>query len=396
MNRCVWAWALFCIASSVQVIPQATSPAVAAGTTAAAAPPTSRRVMILVTATDRSGSPKTELSEKDLSITDNDQPAEVISARSASQFPLRVAFVLLAGKKSFGQQQNAAIELAHKILRPNVDRAFVLSACGDKPWPNSHLDWRGDADSLEKDIRGLDKDAGFADPFSFDMTTEDAGVSRHFTLLQYGQDGTSVFSVLWAMMKSDPSPARHAVVIFRDPWAHSPGFGGTYTEWVENDHVRLIAEAQQQWTLLYIVTTEDPKPLSKDLTQIYAPIHTGEGGYNRVYDQNMDDRRERALNGGKVNLERIAAETGGGIWWNSKKNFSDAVSAIANDLNSQFAVTYAVHSEPGAGPKHLLATKSLNSNIRISSPKAYFSHQASETKPGAAPELQPRPSEQSQ
>jgi hypothetical protein len=176
------------------------------------------------------------------------------------------------------------------------------------------------------------------------------------------------------------------------PVAHSPGFGGTYTEWVENDHVRLIADAEQQWTSFCIITTEDPKPMSKDLTGIYAPIHTGEGGYNRVYDQNRDDRRERALNGGKVNLERIANETGGGIWWNSKKNFSDAVSAIANDLNSQFAVTYTVHSEPGAGPKHLLMVKSLNSEVRVSAPKAYFSRQPPpETKPASAPELQTRP-----
>lgn len=89
------------------------------------------------------------------------------------------------------QQQNAAVELAHKILRPNVDRTFVISARGDKPWPNARQEWRSDADSLEKEVHGLDKDAGFADPFSFDTTTEDAGVSRHFTLLQYEQVGGS-------------------------------------------------------------------------------------------------------------------------------------------------------------------------------------------------------------
>lgn len=161
--------------------------------------------------------------------------------------------------------------------------------------------------------------------------------------------------MLWAMMKSDPSPARHAVVIFRDPWAHSRGFGGTYTEMVEKDHVRLVADAQQLWTSFYILPTEQPTAVSKELTEIYAPIRTGGGGYNRVYDQNMEKSRDCALNGGKVNLERIAAETGGGIWWSSKKNYGDAVSAIANDLNSQFAVTYAVRSEPGTGPKHLLA-----------------------------------------
>jgi hypothetical protein len=391
--RCgVWVLAFLCISTFAQVDQPTIPPAaLGAGAPGPASSP-SRRVMILVTATDHSVAPKAQLTAKDLSVTDNEQPAEVLSVRSASQFPLRIAFVLLAGKTSFGQQQAAAIELAHKILRPNVDRAFVISARGDKPWANPRLEWRTDADSLEKEIHALDKNAGFSDPFAFDMTTEDAGVSRHFTLLQYGTEGTSLFSVLWAMMKSDPTPARHAVVTFRDPWAHSPGFGGAYTEQIENSHVRLIADAQQLWSCFYIVATEEPKPVSKELAEIYAPIHTGEGGYNRVYDQDMERRRERALDGGKVNLERLAAETGGGIWWSSKKNYSDAVSGIANDLNSQFAVTYAVHAEPGAGPKHLLVIKPLNPDIRLSAQRAYFSHQAQETKSATAPEVQARPS----
>ena len=392
MRNSIWILAFLCVSTFAQVNQSTTPPPTSpAGAPSPASSP-SRRVMILVTATDHSGPPKAELMGKDLSVTDNEQPAEVISVRSASQLPLRIAFVLLAGKSSFGQQQAAAIELAHKVLRPNVDRAFVISARGDRPWPNPRLEWHADADSLEKEIRALDKNAGFGDPFAFDMTTEDAGVSKHFTLLQYGAGGINLFGVMWAMMKSDPSPARHAVVIFRDPWAHSPGFGGTYTEQVENSHVRLIEDAQQLWTSFYIVAIEEPKALAKEFTDIYAPIHTGEGGYNRVYDQEMEKTRERALDGGKVNLERLAAETGGGIWWSSKKNYTDAVSGIANDLNSQFAVTYAVHAEPGAGPRHLLVIKPLNSDIRISAQRAYFSHQAPETKSATAPELQARPS----
>jgi len=358
----------------------------------------SRRVMILVSATDRSGSPAQQLTDRDLSVIDNEQTAEVVSVRSASQLPLRIAFVLLAGKTSFAQQQIAAIDLAHKILRPNVDRAFVLTARGDKPWPSPRLEWQLDADGTEKAVRALDKNAGFADPFAFDMSTEDAGMSRHSTFFHYGETGTSVFDVLWSMMKSDPSPARRAVVIFRDPWAHSTGLWlyrgltGPRAEQVEDDHLRLIADAQQLWTSFYIVAVEEPKPLSKEFTDIYAPIHTGEGGYNRVYDQNMEKARDRAYNGGKANLERIASETGGGIWWNPKKNYSDAVAGIATQLTSAYAVTYAVHSDPGAGPKHLLAVKSLNSSMRVSVQKGYFSRQAAPPAASAPPpQLQPRP-----
>ncbi len=237
---------------------------------------------------------------------------------------------------------------------------------------------------MEKAVRALDRNTGFADPFAFDMKTENAGGYRHSTLLHYGEQGTSLFSVLWAMMKSDPSPARRAVVIFRDPWAHSPGFGGVYSEWVEDSHVRLISDAQHLWTSFHIVAIEEIKALPKQQTDIYAPTQTGVGGYDRVYDQNIEKARDRALNGGKDNLERLAADTGGRIWWNPKKNFSDAVAGIANELNSQFAVTYAVRSETGAGLKHLLTVKSLKPGLRISAVKAYYSRQAT-TADEAAP-----------
>jgi len=353
----------------------------------------SRRAMILVTATDRSGSPRTQLTEKDLSVVDNDQTGDVVSVSNASQLPLRVAFLLLAGKTSFSQQQTAAIDLAHKILRPNTDRAFVITSRGDKPWPTARLEWQPDADAMEKAVRTLDKSAGFGDPFAFEASTFDAGTDRHRTISQYGAPGPNVFDVLWTMMKSDPTPARRVVVMFRDPWAHSPGFGGGIrAQQVEDSHVRLIAEAQQLWTSFYIVPLEEPKALPKEQTDIYSPTHSGEGGYNRVYDQNLEKARDRALNGGKDNLERLANETGGRIWWNPRKNYSDAVEGIANALHSQFAVTYAVHASSSAEPKHLLGVKSVNSDVRISSLKAYYSRQAvTPAKAASTPELQPRP-----
>jgi VWFA-related protein len=353
----------------------------------------SRRVMVLVTATDHSGSPLAQqLSDKDLSVLDNQQPAEVVSVQPASQLPLRVAFLLLAGNTGFGQQQTAAIELARKVLRPNIDRSFVITARGDKSWANPRLDWQNDANSLEKAVRALDKNAGFADEFSFDMSTYDAGMNRHLTILRYGDQGTSAFSVLWAMMKSDPTAARRVVVMFRDAWGHSPGFGGPYTQAVEENHTRLIADAQRLWTSFYVIAVEQPQQVSKELTGVYAPTHSGEGGYNRVYDQNLERARDHAYTGGKANLDRMASETGGAVWWNAKKNYSDAVAGVANMLKAQYAVTYAVHSDPSAGLGHELVIKSLNSGIRVAAQKAYFSRQAPTPTVGsqaASQQLQP-------
>ena len=377
MRNLVLVLVALCFSGNAQVSNSAPSAGSAAGNAVSGTTSQSRRVMVLVTATDHSGSPAAQLTEKDFSLSDNDQPGEVISVQPASQLPLRVAFILLAGNPSFGQQQAATIELARRILRPNIDRAFVITARGDKSWANARLDWQNDADLLEKAVRALDKNAGFADEFSFDMSTYDAGMNRHFTLMQYGDSGTSTFSVLWAMMKSDPTPARRVVVMFRDPWGHSPGFSEVHRQTVEDNHLQLIADAQRLWTSFYAVAVEQPQQVSKELTGVYAPTHPGEGGYNRVYDQNLERARDRAYNSGKANLERIASETGGAVWWNAKRNYSDAVGGIANALKAQYAVTYAVHSDPGTGPKHVVVIRSQNSGLRLIGQRAYFSRQIS-------------------
>lgn len=380
---------LACISLQAQVDEKpASTPAPAA---AQAPAPQVRRVEILLTATDRSGKPLEKLTKDQLSIVDNDAPAEILDLRSANPIPLHLAFVFLASKTNFSQQQTAAIELAHNVLRPNIDAAFVLTARGDKPWPNPQIQWQTDPNSIEQAIRSLEKNSGLNDPFQFDMSTDNANENRHMTLLHYGGSGPSLFNVLWTMMKADPTPARHAVVIFRDPWAHSPGFGGIYTRMVDENHVQLIADAQHLWSAFYIVGVEEPQPVSTELSQVYAPTKTGAGGYNRVYDQRLQRARDRAYGQGKANVERIATETGGGIWWSTKKNYPDAVTGIGNAVQSQYDVTYSVSAVPSAGSEHLLQVKSNDPNVRVTAQKTYFSRQTqAPAQPPAVPVVQPR------
>jgi VWFA-related protein len=345
--------------------------------------PQERRVTILVTATDRSGQPLRDLAKDQIFIADNSQTGQVLEVRSADQLPLDLGIVLLASKPDFAQQQTAAIELSRKIQRPGVDHAFVLVAGGDKPWTKSNVEWQSDPATLEKEIKNLDHNAGLADAFAWNFSSANAGMNRRMNLQHYIVGGTGVFNVIWNMMKTDPRPVRRAVVMFRSAWAHAPGYGDTVTQIVDTQHLQVIADAQQLWIPFYIIgVQEPPPPAPAALSQTYSPIQTGGGGYNRVYDQEIEKFRDRAYNLGQVNLERMATETGGRIWWSGKKNYSDAVAGIQNALSSAYAVVYSTPLS-AASPQHAVDLRVNNPDFRVFFQKVYYSRQITPPAPGS-------------
>lgn len=225
MRWLLWALIIMCGVSvaaqdSEKFANSASTPNVSTAPTTPAMP---RRVTVLLSATDKSGIPAKGLSKDSITVLDNDQLGEVVDVRNANQLPIDLAIVLLASKGNFAQQQNAAVDLVHKALRPGIDKAFVVSAGGDKAWPNSRLEWQSDPAALEKSIRALDKNTGMPDAFGYTLSNEAVGNTRGMGLQTFTLGGFSVFDIVWKMMQSDPQVQRHAVVVFRNAWAHSPG-----------------------------------------------------------------------------------------------------------------------------------------------------------------------------
>jgi VWFA-related protein len=332
-------------------------------------------VSVLISATDGHGNPLRELTRDQVTVSDNNHLVETTQVLDASPLPLDLAIVLLASKEKFGQEQAAAIDLAQKILRPGKDKAFVLTAAGDKPWPNPKVPWLEDTPAVADAIRALDKNAGLPDLFNFHVDTASASLGRMSIQTYNTPGGFSVFSVIWSMMKTDPRPARRVVVIFRLGSAHGPGFGERVTRGSLENHNDVIAKAQALGVSFFTIGVEDPlppgDPSRNNIGQTYTSTHAGGTGNTRAYDQNMAHAMDLQYSAGRDNVNRIADETGGRPYWTTKKNYADAIAAIANELSARYVVTFVPVDSSAAGPIHPIKVQVAGAT-HVSAPRAYI------------------------
>jgi VWFA-related protein len=347
--------------------------------TSAATPPRPRFAPVLVSATDGSGAPVLGLTKDQFAILDNSHAVPALKVFNAADVPLHLAVVLLAAQGTFSEQQAAAIDLIKRVIRPKIDEAFVVTARGKKPWPTPNIDWQHDPEELVKTIEGLDHNAGLHDAFDFSMTTSETELDQNGgrnTLQSYSAGGMSVFDAVFYMMNSDPRPARRVLVIFRDPWGHSPGFGGRVNTAVEGRLVQVIGVAQEMHVATFVIGLEDNRVngvADNTIGKNYISVHSGDNGgggeSNQQYDRMMEKERVRAYEAGKSNVQRLGAETGGATFWSTKKNYPDAVASIANLLAGQYIVTFA--PEDIAKALHTLKV-TTSTGAKVLSPPAFF------------------------
>jgi len=337
--------------------------------------PPSAVALISITATDNHGNPLQDVSKENVTVLDGQEAARLVDVQKGADVPLDLGIVLLASKKKFDQEQTAAVDLAQKVLRPEVDRAFVVTAGGDKGWSNPNIKWLTEASAVVTAIRGLNENEGLPDLFNFQLATDSAGVERHSIQSYSSGNGFSVYSVIWAMMKTDPRPVRKAVVIFRSASAHSPGLGFQVTRAVEDTHKNVILTAQSLGISFFTIGIDDQVSTSETtrsrVDTTYVPTHNGgDDGDARKYDQQMARANDLQYSAGRQNVDRIAQDTGGRSYWTSKKNFQDAITNVANDLASQYLVLFAKSTSATAPPVHPIKV-SVTGAARVSAPKAY-------------------------
>lgn len=121
----------------------------------------------------------------------------------------------------------------------------------------------------------------------------------------------------------------------------------------------------------YVIGLEDPKfngITDNNLGKNYIPLHMAGGSGGAAYDTALEKAKLRAYEGGKTNVQRLAAETGGAAFWSVKKNYPDAVNSIANLIAGQYIVTFTPTDAPS--PTHTL--KVTSAAAHVSAQTAFF------------------------
>ncbi len=120
-------------------------------------------VNLIFTVTDKHGHFIRNLNESDFSLLDNHmQPAEVYSFTQQTNLPLRVGLLIDTSssiRSRFQFEQNAAVEFLLSVLRPQVDKAFVM---GFDITPDLTQGYTNNGDLLATGIRKLSPGGGTA------------------------------------------------------------------------------------------------------------------------------------------------------------------------------------------------------------------------------------------
>ncbi len=88
------------------------------------------RVNILFTVSDRKGRFVTDLTRDDFEVLEHKKKQKILEFSALSNLPLRLAILIDTSNSIRGRfkfQQEAAIEFINSVIRPNVDKAIVVS-----------------------------------------------------------------------------------------------------------------------------------------------------------------------------------------------------------------------------------------------------------------------------
>ena len=345
-----------------------TQPPAESATPAAKTAP--RPMTVLVSATDAKGAAVMNLTKESVEVQDTGHATPVQALQLAESLPIEMIIVLNSSRNTFKQQQNAAIDLAQKVMRPGKDRVIVMNAGGEKMMTKP-ITWETDPAKVAEYVKAMDYKVGVPDAFGYEIQRDNAGMNRSGLEIQGGAMN-SFFEIAWQLMVQDRSPMRRVLVTFRNPMNHAPGMNQRFQEHVAGRHEQIIHTAQALRAMIFTIVTDEPQQNVSgniDINQGYVPLSSGEASQDQLrhYDENVNRNISYAISHGRLNVERLARDTGGRAFMGPKKNYSDAVDGIANAVKAQYALTF-IPAEGVVEPRTLSVQ---SASAIISAPKSY-------------------------
>ena len=120
------------------------------------------RVQLLFTVSDKRGRFVTDLSKDDFEVFESKKSQKIMEFTAETDLPLRLAILIDTSnsiRERFKFQQEAASDFVNTVIRPNEDRAIVVSF---NTAPELVADLTGDVEKLNNAIRSLRAGGGTA------------------------------------------------------------------------------------------------------------------------------------------------------------------------------------------------------------------------------------------
>jgi Ca-activated chloride channel homolog len=120
------------------------------------------RVQLLFTVSDKKGRFVTDLAKSDFEVFESKKPQSIVEFTAETDLPLRLAILVDTSnsiRDRFKFQQEAAIDFINTVIRPNEDRAIVVSF---DTAPELVTDLTGNVEQLVSGIRTLRAGGGTA------------------------------------------------------------------------------------------------------------------------------------------------------------------------------------------------------------------------------------------
>lgn len=162
-----------------------------------------REVRLLFTVTDEHNRPVRDLKREQVTVLDRAKPVQITSFTRDTGLPLHLGILLdnsASVEKQFVAEQQAAGQFLRRVLRPDSDRAFVVSF-------NMHSSLRqdetGNMQELTSAIESTRPDSGMTaiydaivDACSKRLSADDRLTRRAIVLLSDGEDNFSIHSIV--------------------------------------------------------------------------------------------------------------------------------------------------------------------------------------------------------
>lgn len=270
-------------------------------------------VNVLFIATDRHGKFVRNLSENDFAFLDDNKPPQSINNfRRETDLPLQLGLLVDTSgsvRSRFDFEQQAAVSFLQQTLRPNFDKAFVM---GFSSHSQVSQDFTDNVELLARGVQSLHNGGGTALYDAIYRACHDKLIKDRDTDKDNGE-----------------RPTRRAIIVVSDGEDNQS----------EVSRAQAIEMAQRAEVIVYAISTDDSGLI---------------------------------LRGDNV-LQELADATGGRAFFPYKmKDVKNSFSAIADELRSQYVVSYRPANFDADGRYRSIAITAIKKDLQVRARKGYY------------------------